>query len=50
MEEIKLKVGARVAVVGKSLEGTVAFIGATQFSSGTVLFVFNTLSKENGSV
>lgn len=37
MEESKLKVGSPVLVLGKNVEGTVAFIGTTQFSSGTLL-------------
>ena len=35
MESPKLKVGSQVVVLGKNIEGTVAFIGVTQFSPGT---------------
>ncbi|CAH8856240.1 unnamed protein product [Trichobilharzia szidati] len=34
MAEAKLRVGCRVEVTGKDVFGTVAFVGATQFSPG----------------
>ncbi len=35
MDDNKLRVGSPVIVIGKNLEGTVAFIGTTQFSTGS---------------
>lgn len=40
MEDPKLKVGSPVLVVGKNIEGTVAFIGTTQFSPGILIFFY----------
>ncbi|KAM7539851.1 hypothetical protein Aperf_G00000044927 [Anoplocephala perfoliata] len=63
MEDPKLKVGSSVVVTGKNIEGTVAFIGTTQFSAGTFSFLLTfvlgkwvgvvlkqPLGKNNGTV
>ncbi|KAF7259485.1 hypothetical protein EG68_03150 [Paragonimus skrjabini miyazakii] len=52
MTEFKLRVGTRVEVVGKDTIGTVAFIGATQFSSGKWIGVVldEPKGKNNGTV
>ncbi|VDL91301.1 unnamed protein product [Schistocephalus solidus] len=34
MDEPKLKIGCRVSLIDKNVKGTVAFLGATQFSAG----------------
>ena len=48
MDGPKLKVGSPVIVLGKNIEGIVAFIGVTQFSPGTLIFITTYIFKENG--
>lgn len=52
MADSKLKVGCRVQITGKDVVGTVAFIGATQFSSGKWVGVIldEPKGKNNGTV
>ncbi|CAD5123348.1 DgyrCDS11706 [Dimorphilus gyrociliatus] len=52
MADSKLKVGCRVQITGKDVVGTVAFIGATLFSSGKWVGVIldEAKGKNNGTV
>nr|VZH96704.1 unnamed protein product [Spirometra erinaceieuropaei] len=52
MEEPKLKVGCRVSLTDKNVKGTVAFLGATQFSAGKWVGVVldEPVGKNNGTV
>ncbi|VDQ02942.1 unnamed protein product [Trichobilharzia regenti] len=52
MAEAKLRVGCRVEVTGKDVFGTVAFVGATQFSPGKWVGVIldEPKGKNNGTV
>nr|CDS27434.1 dynactin subunit 1 [Hymenolepis microstoma] len=52
MEEHKLRLGSQVVVTGKGVEGTVAYIGTTQFSAGKWIgLVLNEpVGKNNGTV
>ncbi|CAH8602182.1 unnamed protein product [Schistosoma rodhaini] len=52
MAEGKLKIGSRVEVTGKDVVGTIAYIGATQFSPGKWVGVIleESKGKNNGTV
>uniref|UniRef100_A0A0X3NQ18 Dynactin subunit 1 n=1 Tax=Schistocephalus solidus TaxID=70667 RepID=A0A0X3NQ18_SCHSO len=52
MDEPKLKIGCRVSLIDKNVKGTVAFLGATQFSAGKWVGVVldEALGKNNGTV
>ncbi|VDN95969.1 unnamed protein product [Rodentolepis nana] len=52
MEEPRLRIGSQVVVTGKGVEGTVAYIGTTQFSAGKWigLVLKEPVGKNNGTV